>query len=244
MELKDVKIIMECQAGSYLYGTNLEDSDIDMRGVFIAPKSCYLGLDNVEQIENKTNDSVYYELKKFLRLAAQNNPNIIELLFYPKNKLTVCTPEWETIVDNRELFISKKCMYTFSGYAFAQLKKTQCNRKSYIENKDEYLLRRNDKRRCLEEQFGYDTKYAYHIQRLIEEGKELLTTGTITLPRPNAQELLDIRNGKLTYDEFMNKVQDFETEFKDLYDKSPLQYSANLSKISSICQNIIQSNLY
>ena len=79
------KIIFECVTGSRLYGTSTPESDTDIRGVFIPPEEYYLGfLNKVEQVEDKVSDVTHWELSKYLKLALDNNPNILELLFVPK----------------------------------------------------------------------------------------------------------------------------------------------------------------
>jgi len=122
------KLIFETVAGSYLYGTNTPSSDLDIRGVFIPTEDYFLGLNKVEQYENKKDDITYWEIKKFLRLALDCNPNIIELLFIPDNQIIRSTKEWESIIENRQYFLSKKARWTFSGYAFSQLNRIKKHR--------------------------------------------------------------------------------------------------------------------
>ena len=77
-------IIFECISGSKAYGLDTPTSDTDIRGVFILPKEQYYSLDYIGQVNNESNDIVYYELRKFLELCSKNNPNILELLNVPK----------------------------------------------------------------------------------------------------------------------------------------------------------------
>lgn len=111
--------------GSQAYETNTPDSDYDIRGVCIPPRWYYTGyLQKFEHLERKEpNDFALYELSKFCKLAAECNPNIIELLYVPEEKWLYVTPEWRRLVANRHLFLSKKAKFTFSGYAVSQLKR-------------------------------------------------------------------------------------------------------------------------
>lgn len=87
---KDFKVVFECQAGSHLYGTATEDSDVDIRGVFIPTEEYFFGfLYSIEQIEDKGKDTTHFDVRKFLKLASGCNPNIVELLFVSKEKSLV-----------------------------------------------------------------------------------------------------------------------------------------------------------
>lgn len=118
-------IIFECVSGSHAYGTNHANSDIDKRGVFICPQDNLYGFDYVGQISDETNDTTFYELKRFLELLENNNPNIMEILFMPDENILHCDPIFQTIRDVRPLFVTKLCKNTFAGYATTQIKKAR-----------------------------------------------------------------------------------------------------------------------
>ena len=82
-------ILLECISGSRAYGLATAESDTDIKGVFYLPKSHYFGLHNdyVPQVNNATNDIVYYELGRYIELLLQNNPNMMELLATPPDKV-------------------------------------------------------------------------------------------------------------------------------------------------------------
>ena len=123
-ELKDKKLIIyECISGSKAYGLDLPTSDTDIKGVYILPKEVIYGLEYIPQVADKTNDTIYYELGRFLELLAKNNPNILELLATPADKILVTHPLIDKIKPS--LFLSKKCKDTFGGYAFSQVKKAR-----------------------------------------------------------------------------------------------------------------------
>jgi len=82
---------------------------------------------------------------------------------------------------------------------------------------------RNEKRSELEEKFGYDTKHAMHLVRLLRMGVEALETGEIVVLRPDAQELLAIRNGSWTYEEVVEYAEMMDAKVRDeLYPKTTL----------------------
>lgn len=119
-------------SGSRAYSLSTPTSDDDYRGVFIGEPSNVFGLYPCEQVE-KTGDNVVYEMGKFIRLAKDCNPNIIELLYMPASTIIETTPWWEMLQDNRHLFLSRKARFTFSGYAMAQLKKIRSHYQRIIQ---------------------------------------------------------------------------------------------------------------
>jgi len=126
-------------AGSHGYGLNRPDSDYDYRGVFIAPKKYYLGFDQIEQKDSGwdeegifpfldgNQDTVIYELRKITQLLSGANPNILELLWL--NEYPVLTAVGQHLINHKQFFLTKKVKYTYSGYAFAQIKKMETHRK-------------------------------------------------------------------------------------------------------------------
>lgn len=125
--------ILLVRHGSRAYGTNTPESDTDIKGVCIAPVDNYLGLEApFEQAEFKSEEhnteGVVYELRKFLRLAAECNPNIIEILFVSDEDVLFITPLGQMLRDNRDMFLSKRARHTFAGYAQSQLKRIKGHR--------------------------------------------------------------------------------------------------------------------
>ncbi|MFD2562749.1 nucleotidyltransferase domain-containing protein [Aquimarina rubra] len=116
-------IIFECISGSRAYGLDTATSDTDIRGVFVLPKEKFYSLEYVGQINNETNDIVYYELRKFIELLSKNNPNILELLNVPSACILKKDPIFDQI--NMEYFLSKLCKDTFANYAYTQIKKAR-----------------------------------------------------------------------------------------------------------------------
>jgi uncharacterized protein len=116
-------LLLKCISGSQAYGLALPHSDTDIKGVFIQPKKEYYGLTYIDQINNETNDTMYYEIKKFVELLLKNNPNILELLSTPDD----CVLHRHSVMDllKPEMFLSRMCNQTFGQYAYAQIKKAR-----------------------------------------------------------------------------------------------------------------------
>lgn len=112
---------------------------------------------------------------------------------------------------------------------------------------DQYMnwkATRNVARASLEEQFGYDTKHAYHLVRLIRMCREVLETGKVIVKRPDREELLAIRNGAWTYDKLIEFAESEEKSLNDLYNTSAtLPKTPDKKKIDSLCIKLIEKSL-
>ncbi len=119
------RIILMGLGGSYAYGTNNENSDIDFRGVTLNLPSDLLGLTEFEQYEDTNTDTVIYSFNKMVKLLLECNPNTIELLGLDDSQYLIKTELGQKLLDNRQLFLSKKAAKSFGGYANAQLRRLQ-----------------------------------------------------------------------------------------------------------------------
>lgn len=126
--LKDRTLVL-MKHGSHAYGTNGPTSDVDIKGIAIQPKEFDFGFtDSFEQADKGFDpyDCCVYELRKFMKLASDCNPNVIELVWI--TDLIYVTKSWEKIHAARELFLSQNAKHRFSGYAMAQLKRIKTHR--------------------------------------------------------------------------------------------------------------------
>ena len=116
------KIIFKAIVGSRAYGTNIETSDTDFKGIYIQPNEDHLCFRYKEQV-GAGKDETYYEVKRFLQLAKSANPTILEMLFMDEDSIVVNSIEFDLIRSHRHKFLTKKCAMSFGGYAVAQIKK-------------------------------------------------------------------------------------------------------------------------
>jgi hypothetical protein len=127
MTIQDLKnnnlLLFEAITGSRAYGLEHEHSDTDIKGVFVMPKEHFYGFKYISQVNNATNDEVYYELRKFLELLVKNNPTMVELLHTPEDKVLFEHPLFQKIKNFN--WLTKKCKNTFGNYAAAQIKKAR-----------------------------------------------------------------------------------------------------------------------
>lgn len=119
------RIILLGLGGSYAYGTNNENSDIDFRGITLNLPSDLLGLTQFEQYEDNDTDTVIYSFHKVVKLLLECNPNTIEMLGLEEEQYLIKTALGQELLDNKDLFLSKRAAKSFGGYASAQLRRLQ-----------------------------------------------------------------------------------------------------------------------
>jgi len=130
----DSRTILLVRHGSHAYGLNTPTSDEDFKGVCIKPAAAYFGFtqrfEQLEHMGSKSDgiDKVVYSLEKFASLAADCNPNIIEVLHVADSDVVKCDAYGDVLREHADKFLSKKAKFTFTGYAHAQLKRIKTHR--------------------------------------------------------------------------------------------------------------------
>ena len=114
-------IILLGFGGSHAYGTNIEGSDVDIRGIALNSRQDILTMHDFEQVTNEQTDTTVYSLHKMFNLLVNCNPNTIELLGLQPEQYLVCTEAGKMLLDNKDLFLTKKAINSFGGYANMQL---------------------------------------------------------------------------------------------------------------------------
>jgi predicted nucleotidyltransferase len=359
-------------AGSHAQGTAGRGSDVDLRGVCIAPLRDRLSLGSAfeqwegelegplwneisqrleahatarESLAQKT-ESVVFELAKLLRLAANANPNALEILFADASDWVYAQPKWYVLHAERRRFLSKKVQETYLGYGLAQLKRIRTHRawllappKQRPEREEfgledrttldrdardriehaisarmrEYALddlempattrtalrralerfwldslatneseldaalhrnaaqglgisaevvdtleaekryrnavrhwdaysewkkQRNPRRAELEARFGYDTKHAMHLVRLMRTGLELLESGELLVRRADAADLVAIRDGRLSYDELVAEAERLAADMREAVARSSLPADVDHEAIDALFHDL------
>jgi len=216
--IADGNTILRGQVGSGLHGVTTGDDDRDEMGVCIEPPPYVIGNSRFEQYLYRTQpegvrsgagdlDLVVYSLRKWARLAAQGNPTILLLMFIPDHELVLNTDIGRDLQAHPERFLSRQVAQRFAGYLVSQ--------------RDQLLgvkSKKHTNRPELVDVYGFDTKFAYHMVRLGLQGVEVLTTGRITLPMPQADRtwLQELRRGEHSQAEALDRAEDLLTQLDHL----------------------------
>lgn len=216
--------ILRAVVGSALYGTTIEGSaDRDEMGICIEPPSCVVGLEPFEQYEYNTAapgersrpgdlDLTVYSLRKWARMAAEGRPHVLQILF--ARDAQIDRLNFGGLLQERyaTLFVTRQSAQKYSTYLFSQSMKMQ-GKRGNMTNRPELI-----------EAFGFDTKFAYHAVRVGLQGVELMQTGKITypVPEPDGQWLKDLRVGKHSMTDALERIGYLQAEL------SRLEYEADL----------------
>jgi uncharacterized protein len=159
---------------------------------------------------------------KFFQLAMDNNPNIVDSLFTPRECVLHCSPIGERVREKRRIFLHRGAWHKFKGYSYAQVHKME------LKNPEE-----GSKRAKNIEDFGFDVKYAYHVVRLLDEIEQILTLGDLDLQR-DRERLKAIRRGEWTLEQVKEFFVTKEKELESAYTASKLPHGPDEAAIKTL----------
>jgi uncharacterized protein len=131
-------------------------------------------------------------------------------------------PIWTSIRQRREIFISRICAKHFMGFANDQLARLTGKKGRG----------KKGQRPELEEKHGYDIKAGMHALRLLYECKEILSSGIITLPRPERELLIRVRTGKFSLEKVLDMANRLFLECTEVESKSSLPERVDRTAVS------------
>lgn len=257
------RAILVVVAGSRAYGMNTPTSDTDMKGVVIPPASYYLGLDSFKVADGKEHVAAFasffqaanlppadegslYEIVNAIKLSAIDcNPNMFEVFFgRPKDIMLASFLGMELRAGLQKLALSAKAKHSCSGMAMSQLARMKRRKADFDSGKD-VASERNDVRRELENKYGYDTKHAAHVVRCLRMGKEILLTGECHVYRPDAAELLAIRNGAWSFQQVDEYARQLDAELTDIYDRKAyvVPHSPDVKELNKLATRLVKMAL-
>lgn len=208
--MKPDSIILEGVTGSTAYGLNTENSDVDIKGVYLLPLRDVLAIGFNPQGTTKDHvdpDWVYHEVGKFMKLVISGNPTVTELLYL--EDYTVLSTIGQILIDNRSAFLSTKAvMDAYRGYAFSQAKRLNNRTEQGLDGYDSSLKNRF-------------AKHTRHCFRLLMQARQLLETGTLNVRvTPEEREYL-FAMGEKSADEVVNEFMRQDAEFDSIVSVLP-----------------------
>lgn len=208
--MKPDNIILEGVTGSTAYGLATENSDIDIKGIYMLPTREVLSIGfNIEHttVDHTDPDWVYHEVGKFMKLVMNGNPTVTELLYL--NEYTHLSPIGQLLIDNRDAFLSTNAvMNAYRGYAFSQAKKLNNRTEQGLDGYDSSLKNRF-------------AKHTRHCFRLLMQARQLLETGTLQVRvTPEQREYL-FAMGEKTPDEVVEEFMRQDAEFDSIVSVLP-----------------------
>jgi len=222
--------------GSELHGAKVHGTDdLDIYGVYIEPPEIALGLESLPHFvwstagDDRRNgpsdiDVTLYSLKKWAGLACKGNPTALHFLFA---KSALKSSIWSAVLAQKEIFVARSCVKQFLGFADDQLKRMTGQKGRG----------KKGQRPEIEAEFGYDVKAAMHTLRLLYECKELVSSGRITLPRPERDFLVRVRSGGYALEKVVAMVNELTAECLDSEENSRLPERVDREAVSRLLAN-------
>lgn len=233
--------IMVAYRGSIAHGMYVPKSDPnsiddkDVMGVCVPPIDYYFGLREfgsrgTKEIKRDEWDIVVYEARKFIRLLAQGNPNVLMMLWLDPKFYIALSDAGRLLIENRKLFVGLHVYKAFTGYAYGQMHRM--TRYSY----NGYM---GQKRKTLVDKFGYDTKNAAHLIRLLRMGMEFMKEGELFVTRHDAQQLLEIKRGEWTLEQVKAEATHGFKMAEQAYLASKLPSSPDMEAINRLSVDVM-----
>lgn len=222
--------ILRVRTGSHAYGLSRPNSDQDESLVFVERFEDVVGVGapvKVKHNQGRGLDRQEYPLRKFLYLASQGNPSVLEMFFAPVIEANI--PGY-LLRSTANAFIGRHVIPRYMGYMHSQTMRLLGLKGQLRVTREE--LRSRD---------GYDTKYAMHTLRLGWMAAELLSTGKINLPitdRVRLEYLRSVRSGDVPFDEWFDQVQMAYTVLESFKEDTKIPSEPDIEKIVRVSESI------
>ena len=209
--------------GSTIHGLSVKGTDdLDLMGVCIPKPVEAIGLGKpFEQHVYRTQpeghpsgpgdvDLTVYSLRKFLRLAANGNPTLLNLLFVQPEDQQYNSLLGLDLLRLTDKIVSRQAAARYRGYLRAQRERligVRGQKHTGGARRAQYMSTH-----------GWDTKYAMHMVRLGVQGVELMQTGKISLPvyEPVRSQIMEVRLGNVTQEYAVEWAESLEAQLNEL----------------------------
>lgn len=243
-ELSERSILLAYR-GSIAHGMHLPPEqndgfdDIDLISVYVPSLPSIIGLADYGadrgalEVKLAPYDVVAYDVRKMIKMLAQANPNVLALLWTPRQHIISSNAYGERLIHDRDIFLTKRLFGSFVGYASNQL-----HRMTSAQAYQGYM---GEKRRALVDQFGYDTKNAAHTVRLLRMACEALEGQGLIVDRTglDADELIDIKRGRWPLSDVKRVTDDLFKRSKAALKVSKLPDACSAQAADDLCIYII-----
>jgi len=212
--------------------------DKDILSVVVPPIHHYFGLTGwgnhgSKELFRDEWDCVGYELRRFVSLLVKGNPNVLGMLWLNREDYLLVSLAGNELIARRDLFVTRQAYYSFVGYAHAQLHRmTHYKFEGYM----------GEKRKELVERYGYDTKNAAHLVRLLRMGIEFLTDGMLHVKRQDAPQLLEIKRGEWTLDRVKAEADRLFALAEEAFVRSTLPVAVDGARVNDLLCDILCSH--
>lgn len=251
----DVKsnTMYETIVGSVAYGVADEFSDFDVNGFFIpsvdklfphlaghvlgfgkdpkAPKAYqhhHIHDKDAMNGKGREYDLNIYSITVYFQLCLENNPNMLDTLYTPRECVLHSTAISEMVRERRDIFPHKKCWPKYKGYAYQQLHKMKGKNPEPGSKRDQ-----------IREKYGFDVKFAYHTVRLLLEAEMIMNEHTIDIRR-HREHLKAIRRGEVSQDEIIKWAADKETHLERAFENSTLRAEPDYVRVKQLLLDCLE----
>ncbi|MFE9374350.1 DNA polymerase beta superfamily protein [Streptomyces sp. NPDC006711] len=203
--------VYSCVMGSRAFGLATEDSDTDVRGIYLAPTPLFWRFDKPPtHVEGPADEQFSWELERFCDLALHSNPNVLECLHSPLVQYADQTGR--ELLALRGAFLSRRAYASFARYALGQRKKLDADVRTHGAPR---------------------WKHAMHLLRLLTSCRDLLRTGELTIEVGAGRErLLAVKRGEVSWQEVESWMVRLATESEEAAPASPLPAEPDRARVA------------
>ncbi|MEU8825725.1 nucleotidyltransferase domain-containing protein [Streptomyces sp. NPDC048636] len=193
--------ILSVVVGSRAFGLSTAASDVDRRGVYVAPTADFWRMSKPPtHVEGPLPEQFSWEVERFCELALSCNPNVLEVLHSPLvEQRSALGAELQGLAP---AFLSRRAHTTFARYATSQFAKAETRREREGEPRWKHIM---------------------HMLRLMISGTSLLESGSVHIDTgPYRERLMAVRHGELSWDEVCAWRDELSTRLDGALATSPL----------------------
>lgn len=217
-----------CVVGSKLYGTDNENSDLDIRGFTFMPKDYLLGYKKFEQQDGNVSgdDTVIWSAEKFVKMLMKGSSIAFEMLFCPDNRVIRRSESADALLTHKPWFTSRTVIKAALGYAQSEWRKV----------KGETTRDLGARRKEELEKYGYSVRNASHAIRILDQFYDLGKYGSIKFPVNGHTFIKAVKEGNVLFEDVEGIYEQSLAKLEDILDIVPRKCQAE--KINNLLVSI------